>query len=445
MKSVVYGGNPVAMSIKAGEQGAKQHTEDDDDDVWNFNSSSTSYSDSDSDDSDASSELTDAVTGVMPRISSRGIVLPQHLHPNGAPMGALNHHSQTPVAAAAILELARRRSQAELAAATASLPRQVSQAELIAAASAMPRRVGLSRPELAALVAAMPHSATPLVDLNSANKGLVGARNYQSTMALAALKQHIQSRQANAAAMLAVARQQRMQQAAHAANVTMAQNHALPPQYEQPNGKKYRRVESECGMQSLSQPKKKFKRSESEFFARRGSNSSKEQKSSPEKKEKKKPVKPEDHLRALLKAKDLDLDKFSVDKETFLPNTKAQTEDYPEAAQAARDENLEVLERLHTQGKNLQSANVYGESIIHIVCRRGNYDMYEFLSEKAKVSIRVRDDIGRTPLHDAAWTDKPNFELVEKIIRQEPDLLFARDNRRSSPLAYVPPNRWPLW
>ncbi len=65
--------------------------------------------------------------------------------------------------------------------------------------------------------------------------------------------------------------------------------------------------------------------------------------------------------------------------------------------------------------------------------------------EKAKVSIRVRDDFGRTPLHDAAWTDKPNFELVRMILSDAPDLLFVRDQRGHLPFAYVPRQRWEQW
>ena len=58
---------------------------------------------------------------------------------------------------------------------------------------------------------------------------------------------------------------------------------------------------------------------------------------------------------------------------------------------------------------------------------------------EAKVSIRVRDEGGRTPLHDAAWTDRPNFDLVKIILKDSPELMFVKDDRRYSPLSYVAP------
>ena len=57
----------------------------------------------------------------------------------------------------------------------------------------------------------------------------------------------------------------------------------------------------------------------------------------------------------------------------------------------------------------------------------------------------MRDDYGRTPLHDAAWTDKPNFELVTLLLQACPDLLFIADQRGFTPMAYVGRQRWEEW
>lgn len=192
--------------------------------------------------------------------------------------------------------------------------------------------------------------------------------------------------------------------------------------------------------------KKRCKRSESEFCLQLLASTAISQKPwAPPKREAKVPVKPEDHLQTMLAQQALSMDFFQVSEASFLPIKELHLDSYPQAARAARDEDLEALRRLDQQGINLQCSNRYGESIVHIVCRRGNDSMLEFLTEKAKVSMRLRDDLGRTPLHDAAWTDKPNFKLVRRILSQEPDLLFVRDKRGHSPLAYVPPQNWGVW
>jgi len=59
--------------------------------------------------------------------------------------------------------------------------------------------------------------------------------------------------------------------------------------------------------------------------------------------------------------------------------------------------------------------------------------------------LRVRDDIGRTPLHDACWTPEPMLELVEFILEKEPSLFFAKDKRGFKPFVYTRKSDWPLW
>jgi ankyrin repeat protein len=70
-----------------------------------------------------------------------------------------------------------------------------------------------------------------------------------------------------------------------------------------------------------------------------------------------------------------------------------------ETCGAARSDDLDALRALHRSGKTLQCSNRFGESLIHIACRRGSLPVIAFLLDEAGVSIRVRDDCGRTPLH----------------------------------------------
>lgn len=114
-------------------------------------------------------------------------------------------------------------------------------------------------------------------------------------------------------------------------------------------------------------------------------------------------TKPEDYLRSIVKGCAVSLDSVKIDLESFFPIAKQQHSSYAQAALAARNEDLLALQKLHREGSNLQCSNRFGESIIHIVCRRGRDDILKFLVKDAGVTLRLRDDLGRTPFHDAAW------------------------------------------
>ena len=157
------------------------------------------------------------------------------------------------------------------------------------------------------------------------------------------------------------------------------------------------------------------------------------------------PMKPDDYLKSLLQKRGLLLENFEHDEESYLDIKQQNLVGYPQAALAARKEDLSELQRLYSEGSNLQCCNNFGESIVHIVCRRGNSDLLKFLTDEVQVSIRLRDDVGRTPLHDAAWTDKPNFELVSKLLSNSPDFLLVKDKRNHTALAYVPKQQWGDW
>lgn len=116
-----------------------------------------------------------------------------------------------------------------------------------------------------------------------------------------------------------------------------------------------------------------------------------------------------------------------------------------ETCGAARSDDLEGLRNLWRAGKILQCSNRFGESLIHIACRRGSYPVISFLLNEAGVSIRVRDDCGRTPLHDACWASHPNFEVIRMLIEREPDFLMLCDKRGHTPLAYVRREKWGDW
>lgn len=114
-------------------------------------------------------------------------------------------------------------------------------------------------------------------------------------------------------------------------------------------------------------------------------------------------LKPEEYLKSIVEEFGASIESINVDLDSFLSIEKQQDSCYPHAAIAARTEDLPLLRKLHLEGRNLQCANKFGESIIHIICRRRRDDILNFLVAEVGVSLRLRDDLGRTPFHDAAW------------------------------------------
>merc|ERR1712232_1493670 len=89
--------------------------------------------------------------------------------------------------------------------------------------------------------------------------------------------------------------------------------------------------------------------------------------------------------------------------------------------------------------------NRFGEGILHMACRKGLKNSVEFLLHEAEVTLRRRDDFGRTPMHDAFWSSQPLLDIVQLLVKHDPDLLLISDTRGSSPLAYAPKDQWPIW
>lgn len=130
----------------------------------------------------------------------------------------------------------------------------------------------------------------------------------------------------------------------------------------------------------------------------------------------------------------------------FVKPTKEELLAYNhEVVQAVRTRNMDKLKQLHSSGQSLRCCNRFGESLIHMACRRGYEDIATFLIEEAGVSIRIQDDFGRTPMHDACWTSDPNFELMDMLIRQDPGLLLVSDVRGHTPFDYARREHWGQW
>jgi len=113
---------------------------------------------------------------------------------------------------------------------------------------------------------------------------------------------------------------------------------------------------------------------------------------------------------------------------------------------ATRENDVQRLKMLHSDKEmSLECCNRFGETLLHMACRRGFRDIGEFLLDDVKVNVRVRDDCGRTPFHDVCWNPQPQLELAEALLRRDPTLLLISDKRGHTPFQYARPQDWPVW
>lgn len=130
----------------------------------------------------------------------------------------------------------------------------------------------------------------------------------------------------------------------------------------------------------------------------------------------------------------------------FLRPTQEEIDAYSNAAVAAvRTSDVDALRRIHGEGQTLRCCNRFGESLLHVACRRSNADVVSFLLKEANVSPRIRDDYGRTPLHDACWRGSPEYDIVELLLAAEPKLAFVKDVRGHRPFQYARREHWGAW
>jgi hypothetical protein len=109
------------------------------------------------------------------------------------------------------------------------------------------------------------------------------------------------------------------------------------------------------------------------------------------------------------------------------------------------DSDIEQLRGFQQQGRPLKCSNRFGESLLHLACRKGLLTVVDFLINEVGVPVNVVDDMGRNPLHDAFWTIEPNLELVDVLVKQCPDLLLVSDKRGHTPFSYARRSHWNNW
>mmetsp|Transcript_41329 Transcript_41329/g.54326 ORF Transcript_41329/g.54326 Transcript_41329/m.54326 type:complete len:255 (-) Transcript_41329:178-942(-) len=118
----------------------------------------------------------------------------------------------------------------------------------------------------------------------------------------------------------------------------------------------------------------------------------------------------------------------------------------PELINCVRSGDCEKLQAFKVKGLSMSACNKFGESIVHIAARTGQTDTFKKLLNLSEDNIiHISDDMGKTVLHDACWSGKPNFEIVRAILDRDPFLFCVADVRGATPLAYVKKGDWDEW
>lgn len=162
---------------------------------------------------------------------------------------------------------------------------------------------------------------------------------------------------------------------------------------------------------------------------------------------------PDEYLKQLFKAM------YGVDvkvrggldlgEDYFKPVTEAQQAAYTmEVLTPARENDVKTLKEL-VAAKGPQVVNCvnrFGESLLNLACRRGFTEVAEFLlSDEINLDVRLKDDFGRTPLHDACWHPKPQEDICGWLIKRDPSLLLVTDKRGNTPFMYARAEDFPTW
>jgi hypothetical protein len=119
-----------------------------------------------------------------------------------------------------------------------------------------------------------------------------------------------------------------------------------------------------------------------------------------------------------------------------------------EVVNLARSNNVKGLRQYHAaHGRAaLDCYNRFGEGLLNMACRRGFVEMAEFLmSPPVNLEVRIRDDYGRTPMHDACWNPEPQLEICAWIMKKDPSLFLVADKRGFTPFQYARKSDWGVW
>ena len=97
------------------------------------------------------------------------------------------------------------------------------------------------------------------------------------------------------------------------------------------------------------------------------------------------------------------------------PTPLQQLSYHPHIIDLVKSNNVKDLRALFVAGLSTNPANAHGEGLINLVCRIGAADILKLMIDSG-CDVQVSDDYGRTPLHDACWSARPNCKLFTDVV-----------------------------
>lgn len=156
---------------------------------------------------------------------------------------------------------------------------------------------------------------------------------------------------------------------------------------------------------------------------------------------------PQTYLEAMLRTRGYSTERFQTLKSAYHNKpTKLQIASHSlHLVELIRNRNVSSLAEILKSGMiSPNPCNQFGESLLHMVCRRGDAELLQVFVD-AGCSLQVTDNRGRTPLHDACWAAEPALETVKILLELDPFLVQMVDSRGTAPLSYVRRAHWPVW
>ena len=115
-----------------------------------------------------------------------------------------------------------------------------------------------------------------------------------------------------------------------------------------------------------------------------------------------------------------------------------------ELVKAVHTSDVQKLGELLSCGLSPNPCNQFRDSVVDLVCKRGNEAVFACLVEHG-CNLRVCDGFGRTPLHHCCWASDFSAEIAKTIIDRDWQQLFMEDKRGQTPLEYVRESRAGEW
>ena len=157
---------------------------------------------------------------------------------------------------------------------------------------------------------------------------------------------------------------------------------------------------------------------------------------------------PQNYLESLLQERGYSATTFrAMDTSFYSRPTEFQKASYgPALVQAVRSQDAALLREL-LMHLSANPCTAHGESLWHMVCRRGNLELLQVLleHESAPELCQSVNEYGRTVLHDACSATSPALQVTRALLDRNPILLFLEDRRGSLPLSYIPAHQWSAW